>query len=111
MKTVSLGKDELSNYEIEGLNKSRPLDVSVETLVYSYDYEGYSGNGLAVYLDNKGKYHVDELGHCSCNGPFDGGFNAISYNRNQLIKLLKKKSTEWDEQHAKAILNNMEAEL
>ena len=108
---LSLGKDTLSEYELEGLNRNRPLDVSIQSLVYSYDYEGYSGSGLAVYLDSNGKYHVDDIGHCSCNGPFDGGFNALSYNRNQLKKILEKRSTEYCGEHAKRILNAMEAQL
>lgn len=112
MKIANVGKDELSSYNFESLNKNRPLDIAIQSIVYSYENGGYDGNGLAVYLDTNGDYHLDELGHCSCYGPFDDGFNKITYTRQQIIELLRSKSNaSYGGQHAKAILNTMEAQL
>lgn len=65
MKIIPLA-DELSEYDVENLNKNRPLDVAVEQLIYAYHDGGYDGYGVAVYLDNKGGWHLDEISHCSC---------------------------------------------
>lgn len=107
MKVVSVGKDEISYY-LDGLNRNRPLDIAIETVVYSYTNHGYEGSGMVVYTDNLGKYHFDELGHCSCNGPLENGFNAISYTRQEVIKLLKNRANQYGGEYARDILNKME---
>ena len=108
MKTIQL-VDELSEYDLANLNKNRPLDVAVEQLIYAYHDGGYDGYGAAVYLDNKGSWHLDEISHCSCNGAFDEGFNKISYTKPQIIKLLKKRASEdWNKDDYEAVLKALE---
>jgi hypothetical protein len=104
MKIVKL-VDELSDYEIENLNRNRPLDVSIEQLIYAYRDGGYDGSGVAVYLDNKGDWHLDEISHCSCNGALDEGFNKIGYTKEQVIMLLEKNANEsWRAEDYKLVL-------
>ena len=43
---------------------------------YYYHYGDYSGDGEALVLTNKGWSRVN-LGHCSCNGPFENIDNYI----------------------------------
>lgn len=93
MKTIQLA-DELSEYDLANLNRNRPLDVAVEQLIYSYYDGGYDGDGVAIYLDSKGQWHLDEISHCSCYGALDEGFNKIGYTKDQLIELLEKRASE-----------------
>jgi hypothetical protein len=97
MEKISLGKTELDEYDFRRLDNGMPTDVRIKKIVYWYEYEDYSGHGVAAYLDNKGKWHVDGLGHCSCYGAFDNGFNPITYTKEQAVELLKKNySREYD---------------
>ena len=108
MKIIQL-VDELSGYEVENLNKNRPLDIAVDVLIYAYHNGGYDGHGVAVYLDNKGKWHLDEISHCSCYGALDEGFNKIGYTKDQLTELLKKRASEdWKKDDYKAVLKALE---
>ena len=108
MKIIKLA-DELAEYEIENLNKNRPLDVAIEQLIYAYHDGGYDGHGVAIYLDNKGGWHLDELSHCSCYGALDEGFNKISYTRPQIIELLEKRASEgWKKDDYSAVLKALE---
>lgn len=112
MKIIQL-VDELSKYDLANLNKNRPLDVAVEQLIYAYhdggDDGGYDGQGVAVYLDNKGQWHLDDISHCSCYGALDGGFNKISYTRPQVVELLKKRASEdWEKDDYVAILKALD---
>lgn len=66
--------------------------VEVDTLWTAYEVGDYSGCGYAVYLDTNGDWHCDDLGHCSCYGPFDGGWNGITYTKEEVIELLNKES-------------------
>lgn len=110
MKTIQL-VDELSEYDLANLNKNRPLDVAVEQLIYAYHDGGYDGYGVAVYLDNKDKWHLDEISHCSCNGALDEGFNLIGYTKAQLIELLKKRASEdWKADDYSSVLKALEEE-
>lgn len=108
MKIIQL-VDELSEYDLANLNKNRPLDVAVEQLIYAYHDDGYDGHGVAVYLDNKGDWHLDEISHCSCNGALDEGFNKIGYTKDQLIELLKRRASEgWEKDDYRAVLKALE---
>ena len=108
MKTIQL-VDELSEYDIENLNKNRPLDIAVDVLIYCYHDGGYDGYGVAVYLDSNGGWHLDEISHCSCNGAFDEGFNKISYTMPQIIKLLEKRASEsWRADDYRSVLKELE---
>ena len=104
MKTIALF-DELGEYDLANLNRNRPLDVAIERLIYAYHDGGYDGSGVAVYLDNKGDWHLDEISHCSCNGALDEGFNKIGYTKEQIIKLLEKHAKEsWRPEDYKLVL-------
>ena len=108
MKTIQLA-DELFEYDIENLNKNRPLDTAIDVLIYCYHDDGYDGRGVAVYLDNKGGWHLDEISHCSCYGALDEGFNKIGYTKDQLIELLKKRTSEsWIKDDYKSVLKALE---
>lgn len=108
MKPVVLF-DELGEYDLDNLNRNRPLDVSIEQLIYAYHNGGYDGSGVAVYLDNKGQWHLDEISHCSCNGALDEGFNKIGYTKDQLIELLKKRADEhWRPEDYKLVVAELE---
>lgn len=98
MKIINVGKDELSDYDLQRVNNNKPADISVKRLYYWYINYCYEGSGTAVYQDNRGNWHTDELGHCSCNGPFEGGFNNIPYTRQQVIGLLQKALYKEDNQ-------------
>lgn len=67
MKIYNIGPDGLSDYDLN------ELDLELEWLVVFYENGGYDGGGEAVGYAN-GKLHFQDLGHCSCYGPMDGGF-------------------------------------
>lgn len=62
MKIIKL-KDELQKYELENLNRNKPLDVAIDTLIYYYEEGYYSGSGVAIYHDSNDKWHIDEISH------------------------------------------------
>jgi len=70
MKIYNVGPDELSKYALND------IDIELDWLVVFYEsYSSYEGGGEAVgYAD--GKLHFQDLGHCSCYGPMEGGFNV-----------------------------------
>ena len=108
MKIIQL-IDELSEYDVENLNRNRPLDTAVDVLIYAYHNDGYDGYGVAAYLDNKGQWHLDGISHCSCNGALEEGFNKIGYTKAQLIELLKKRISEnWNVDDYKSVLKALE---
>ena len=87
----SFGPSDLSKYEIESLCKSADSQcVTITHLFYWYSCSGYEGSGIAIYQDDSNRWHKEELGHCSCFGPFDNGYNAIPYTKEQVITLLKE---------------------
>lgn len=70
MKIYNIGPDELSDYDLKELRDD------LEWLVVFYECWSYEGDGEAVgYLD--GKLYFQNLGHCSCYGPTDGGFSDV----------------------------------
>lgn len=81
--------EEVGEDAIKALLHNKPVDLEIKSLWTAYETARYSGYGFAVYLDSKGGYHYDDLGHCSCYGPFDGGWNRITYTKGQVIKLLQ----------------------
>lgn len=91
MKVIEL-ENKVDEYSIKSLFRNKPIDVEVDTLWTAYKVEEYSGYGHAVYLDTNGDWHYDDLGHCSCYGPFDGGWNGITYTKEEVIELLNKES-------------------
>lgn len=97
--------DELSEYDLDNLNKNRPLDVAIEQLIYAYHNGGWDGYGVATYLDNKGQWHLDEISHCSCRGALDEGFNRIGYTKEELVDLLRKRTEgHWQQENYALVL-------
>jgi len=69
MKIYNVGPDELSDWDFEQLNQE------LEWIVVFYENYGYEGDGEAVgYFE--GKLFITQLGHCSCYGPMDDGFDT-----------------------------------
>lgn len=95
-EVIQVGGDTLEEYDLEHLISTIPTDRLIKKLVYHYDVGAWSGDGVAVYLDSKDEWHIDNLGHCSCYGPFDGGFNKISYTKEQVLELLRSSDYNYD---------------
>ena len=89
MRLISLGPDKVSDYDLQYLVESKPISTELRELIYWYETGCYEGHGLVVYFDSDDNWHIDNLGHCSCHGPFDGGWNRITYTREQIIDLLR----------------------
>ena len=107
-KVVSLGNDELDNYDYEDLQRGMPLGVAIVEVIYWYERGDYSGSGTIVYLDSRRKWHISDLGHCSCYGPCHNGFSKIAYSLDAINKLLKKE--DYYENGGKEILDYLENE-
>nr|DAV53597.1 MAG TPA: hypothetical protein [Caudoviricetes sp.] len=105
---VSVGDEELHDYDLEELQKDAPLGVAVVNVIYWYKKFGYEGGGTIVYRDSCDKWHIDDLTHCSCYGPCHYGFSEISYSLSDIRKLLKKE--DYYENGGKEILNYLENE-
>jgi len=45
-------------------------DFGVTFVIYYYENEGYEGLGKCLAY-KEGKWYTNDLGHCSCYGPFD----------------------------------------
>ena len=103
---VNLGNDEFDDYDYEDLQKGAPLGVAVVKAIYWYESGDYSGGGTIVYLDSRRKWHINDLGHCSCYGPCHDGFSKITYSLDEIKKLLKK--DDYYENGGKEILNYLE---
>ena len=86
MKIYNVGRDELSDYELENLDKE-----AYEYFVYNYTYLDYEGEGAAVLKDNNGKFVLVGLGHCSCYGPLEERVPKCIYSRDEITKLLDKR--------------------
>lgn len=71
-KIVSLGSDELSEYDLYnhyyGRGVEKTTKVRADIFVYAYQNDGYEGSGIAVWRRNR-KWFYHYLGHCSCDGP------------------------------------------
>ncbi len=107
-KVVSLGDVKLHDWDLEELQKDAPLGVAVAEVIYWYKKFGYEGGGTIVYLDSRRKWHINDLGHCSCYGPCHYGFSGISYSLSDIRELLKK--DDYYENGGKEILNYLENE-
>lgn len=81
--------ESIGDYSIQRLLSNKPIDVEVEELWTAYGTDGYDGYGFAVYRDSNGDWHQDDLGHCSCYGPFDAGWNGIRYTKDEVIDILE----------------------
>ena len=48
-----------------------------EWKAYWYEDHGYDGSGEAVALGKDGFLYTENLGHCSCYGPFEDGMERM----------------------------------
>lgn len=88
MKIVSVGPDELSEYDLKELPQlERQCSYKVEEFVYWYEIHPYSGDGCAVYRDSNQDWHVIGLGHCSCYGPLED-LKSVPMTKEQVLGLL-----------------------
>lgn len=72
IKIVSLGKDELAEWDLEKIPRlEEQLPYKVKELIYSYYIRGYEAEGCAVYSDSNNKWHIISMDHCSCFGPLE----------------------------------------
>jgi hypothetical protein len=103
---VNLGNDEFDDYDYEDLQRGAPLGIAVVKVIYWYKRGDYSGGGTIVYQDSRNKWHINDLGHCSCYGPCHDGFCDISYSLSEIKKLLKKE--DYYENGGKEILSYLD---
>lgn len=88
MKIVSLGPDELSDWDLESMRTlSKKLPREIEEFVYWYKVDTWSGDGCAIYRDEMDMWHIIYLGHCSCYGPVED-LKAVPMSKEQVVKLL-----------------------
>lgn len=88
MKIVSLGPDELSDWDLKSLRtQSKKLPREIEEFIYWYEVAPYSGDGCAVYRDEMNMWHVIGLGHCSCYGPVED-LKSVPMTKEQVLWLL-----------------------
>lgn len=52
-----------------------PSDKGYRWIVHWYQEGSYDGDGEAVAFDGE-KLHIYNLGHCSCYGPFEQGYQG-----------------------------------
>ena len=104
---VNIGNDEFDDYDYEDLQKGAPLGIAVVDVIYWYKNYGYDGEGTVVYRDSRRKWHINDLGHCSCYGPCHDGFSKITYSLDEIKKLLKKE--DYYKYGGKQILSYLES--
>lgn len=76
-KIISVGRDELSEYDFERLEK-----LGFDLMVYGYEDGGYDGSGFAAFKKGD-QWFYQELGHCSCYGPLEN----VETSANMLVSL------------------------
>lgn len=89
MKIVSLGNDKLEPYDLEKIEtQSKNLRYDIKEFVYWYRIRLYEGSGCAIFLDKNDKWHIIDLGHCSCFGPVED-LKSVPMEKEQILELLK----------------------
>ena len=56
--------------ELDDFNFDNLRLVEVDTAWYWYTCSGYEGSGQLL-MRRDGRFHLHDMGHCSCNGPTD----------------------------------------
>ena len=88
-KIISVGKDTLSKCDLEEISKlEKQLPYKVKEFIYYYMYFCHEGGGCAVFLDSNDKWHIIDLGHCSCFGPVED-LKSVPMEKEQILELLK----------------------
>jgi len=89
METVSLGEDSLFLCDLRRIKvQSKNLRYDIKKFIYWYWCKGYSGIGCAIFLDKNDKWHIIDLGHCSCFGPVED-LKSVPMEKEQVLDLLK----------------------
>lgn len=116
MKILSLGPDELSDWELEKLPKlERQVVYDIKKFVYWYQIGCYSGQGCAVFKDSNNDWHIISMHHCSCFGPVED-LKSAPMTLEDVITLLKNgnytyyDSESGDECYYKELIAYLEAE-
>lgn len=103
MKIYNVGRDSLTEYDLEHLTKE-----VYEYFIYSYEDGGYSGYGMAVLKDNNGKFMFIHLGHCSCYGPIEERNPKCIYSLEEITKLLDKRyRDEYDKKYIEDVARKL----
>lgn len=103
MKIYNVGKDALSEYDLEYLDEE-----SYEYLIYNYEISPWEGSGAAVFKDNNGKFILIDLGHCSCYGPLEERDPKCIYSLEGITKLLNKRcQDEYGGQYIKDVAKKL----
>lgn len=95
-KIVSLGPDELSEYDLSTNCYSKAEDedyvgkVKADVFIYWYENGGYDGSGIAVWR-HRGKWAYQWLGHCSCYGPLEDvkTSDKAKFTVKQILKIIE----------------------
>lgn len=88
MEIVSLGEDSLDSRDL-GIVKvqSKRLRYDIKKFIYWYATRPCRGYGVAVFLDKNDKWHIIDLGHCSCFGPVED-LKSVPMEKEQILELL-----------------------
>lgn len=74
MQVYNVGPDDCG----EDLDKELPSNT--QTVIYSYEYGNYDGDGtMLVQIDNK--WYLWNMGHCSCYGPLGDYGESIDFSK------------------------------
>lgn len=103
MKTYNVGKDALSEDDLEYLDEK-----VYEYLIYNYKTNYWKGDGAAVLKDKNGKFMLIDLGHCSCFGPLEECNPKCIYSLDEITKLVDKRCQDkYDREYVKDIAKKL----
>jgi hypothetical protein len=106
IKKIVCLDEELSNYDFTGeFNEGGTSKVLADIFIYSYKREGYEGGGYAVWR-YEDKWRYQDLGHCSCNGPFEDiqTSDNAKFTKQEVIDIL---SNQWNKERTQEIIKEM----
>lgn len=113
MKTIKipLARDLFSSYEDEDLSEwelQRVEEAGADLVVYMYGVGCYCGTGNMLARDGKGRWVLEGLGHCSCDGPV-GSFYSRDFDRGGTLASIKERLTEDYRKEVAALFDAAEA--
>lgn len=95
------------NRNIIALDQIEPVPdgIDFDLMVYNYHTESYEGSGFAAWKKGD-EYFYHEMGHCSCNGPWDRFESSakVAVTLDQLKLLIKNYDT-----YAKDVIAKLES--
>ena len=88
MKWERCNEDGLDSHDL-GIVKvqSKRLRYDIKKFIYWYATRPCRGYGVAVFLDKNDKWHIIDLGHCSCFGPVED-LKSVPMEKEQILELL-----------------------